>query len=59
MSFFVSAGHQILPVWLQDVPVVLEPAHGDSQQGGAAGSLPQLQNRGGQHAADMQSISHE
>jgi hypothetical protein len=38
--FFVPAGYQLLPVWLQDVPVVLEPAHGDSQPGGAAGSLP-------------------
>jgi hypothetical protein len=51
--YSVPAGHQLLPVWLQDVPVVLEPAHGDSQQGGAAGSLPQLPNRGGQHAAYM------
>jgi hypothetical protein len=43
------AGHQLLPVWVQDVPVVLEPAHGDSQQRGAAGTLPQLPHRGVQN----------
>lgn len=41
----MPAGHQLLSVWLQNVPVVLEPAHGDCQSRVAAGPLPKLQVR--------------